>query len=155
MIWQHNSQKILTLLKSLIKNERGKDMSDDGSKLLASLMGALGDNPEEKIGQLLSALSTSDDESVTEENEKEKNEEKDEKQEQDNGGFDLSMLMKIQSLMGLMSGGEEDERSTLLCALKPFLSDERKPDIDRVIKLLKLSKLAQTAQEMDLFKNLL
>ena len=32
-------------------------MSDDGSKLLESLMGSLGDNPAETIGQMLSALS--------------------------------------------------------------------------------------------------
>ena len=34
-------------------------MNEEGNKLLESLMGALGDNPSEAIGQMLSALSDS------------------------------------------------------------------------------------------------
>ncbi len=122
-------------------------MSDDSSKLLESLMGALGDNPSETLGQMLSALSGGT----------QKPQEGEEKPQDagTGGGFDLDMLMKLQSLMGQLNQNESDERSALLSAIKPFLSEERRPQIDQAIKLLKLSKLAQTAQEMDLFKNLL
>ena len=121
-------------------------MSDDGSKLLESLMGALGDNPSEKIGQMLSSLTASQDAAEPEEQQQTEN---------TDGGIDFEMIMKLQGLMGKLSGGENDERSALLCALKPFLSEEKRPQVDQAIKLLKLSSLAKTAQEMDLFKNLL
>ncbi len=122
-------------------------MSDDGGKLLESLMGMLGENPEEKIGAMLSALSSNENEKPDGENAKDETD--------DESGFDLSMLLKLQSIMGLMSGEADDERSALLYALKPFLKSERHADVDRAVKLLKLSKLAKTAQELDLFKNLL
>lgn len=122
-------------------------MSEESNKLLENLMSALGDNPSETLGQMLSALSDSD-----------KNQNSDthqESEQSESAGFDFDMLMKLQGLMGAFSSTENDERSTLLCALKPFLSEEKRPQVDRAIKLLKLSTLAKTAQEMDLLKNLL
>ncbi|MBR7163986.1 MAG: hypothetical protein IKD21_03360 [Clostridia bacterium] len=121
-------------------------MNEDSNKLLEGLMSALGDNPSETIGQMLSALSAS-----TEEKEHHVEPEHDKEE----SGFDFDMLLKLQGIMGQLSGDEKDERSALLCALRPFLSEERRPHIDQAIKLLKLSSLAKTAQEMDLFKNLL
>lgn len=121
-------------------------MSDDGGKLLESLMGMLGENPEEKIGAMLSALSSNDNSEKTNDEKKDSGEE---------SGFDISMLLKLQNIMGMMEGGADDERSALLYALKPFLKSERHTDVDRAVKLLKLSKLAKVAQELELFKNLL
>ncbi len=120
-------------------------MSDDGSKLLENLMAALGNNPSEKIGQMLSSLTASENVAQSEE----------QQTENEGSGIDFEMIMKMQGLMGRLSGNENDERSALLCALKPFLSEEKRPQIDQAIKLLKLSSLAKIAQEMDLFKNLL
>lgn len=122
-------------------------MSDDGNQIIENLMGALGDNPTETIGKLMSALSQSEGDDKS--GEEEKNEE--------NGGLgiDLDMMMKLSGLMSQLSGDNQDERSALLFALKPFLSEERRPQIDKAVKLLKLSSLAKTAQELDLFKNLL
>ncbi len=122
-------------------------MSEEGSKLLENLMNALGDNPSETIVQMLSALSASP--------EKQENDVHQEKEQAEVSGIDLDMLMKLQGLMGSFANSENDERSTLLYALRPFLSEERRPQIDRAIKLLKLSSLAKTAQEMDILKNLL
>ncbi len=126
-------------------------MGDEGSKLLESLMSSLGDNPAEKIGQMLSALteqteSTQEDAKIKQESEPDLSL---------LGGLDLDMIMKIQGMMSAMNQNEQDDRDRLLTALKPFLSKERRPQVDRAIKLLKLSQLAKTAQEMDLFGKLL
>lgn len=122
-------------------------MSDDGNQIIENLMSALGDNPTETIGKFMSVLTQSEGDDKS--GEEEKNEE--------NGGLgiDLDMMMKLSGLMSQLSGDNQDERSALLFALKPFLSEERRPQIDRAVKLLKLSSLAKTAQELDLFKNLL
>ncbi len=126
-------------------------MSEDSNKLLENLMGMLGDNPSEKLGQMLSAL--------TENSEKEKEEEKErsveEEKEESSLNFDPSMFFKIQNLMGQFNHEDKDERSELLKAIKPFLSDDKKSQIDQAIKFLKLAKIAKTAQELDLFKELL
>lgn len=122
-------------------------MSDDSNQIIENLMGALGDNPTETIGKLMSALSQSEGDDKSGE----------EKKNEESGGLgiDLDMMMKLSGLMSQLSGDNQDERSALLFALKPFLSEERRPQIDRAVKLLKLSSLAKTAQELDLFKNLL
>lgn len=120
-------------------------MGEEGNKLLESLMGALGENPSETLGQMLSAFS----------GEQAENKEEDgtEKKTEGGGGFDPSLLLKLQGLMG--NQHQADERSALLLAIRPFLSEERRPQVDQAVKLLKLSQLAKTAQEFDLFKNLL
>ena len=66
---------------------------------------------------------------------------------------DLSMLTKMQGLFSPL-GGSDDDRTHLLLALKPFLSNQRKHHIDRAIQLLKLSKLAEAAKGMDILKDL-
>lgn len=122
-------------------------MSDDGNQLLENLMGALGDNPAETIGKLMSSLSQTEDDG--------KNDNEENSENSGGMGIDLDMIMKLQRLMSQLSGDNQDERSALLFALKPFLSEERRAQIDKAVKLLKLSSLAKTAQELDLFKNLL
>lgn len=122
-------------------------MSDDSNQIIENLMGALGDNPTETIGKLMSVLTQSEGDDKS--GEEEKNE------ESGGLGIDLDMMMKLSGLMSQLSDDNQDERSALLFALKPFLSEERRPQIDRAVKLLKLSSLAKTAQELDLFKNLL
>jgi len=118
-------------------------MNDEGNKLLENLMSALGDNPQEAIGQMLSAFS----DNVNEQAEIQENSEKKEEK------FDTSLLLGLQSLVG--SDGQPDKRSALLMALRPFLSETRQPMLDQALKLLKLSKFAQTAKELDFLKNLL
>ncbi len=122
-------------------------MAEDGSKLLENIMGMLGDNPTEKLGEMLSALTVN--------NSEEKKDDKEAESHDAIGAFDPSMLLKLQGLMGQLNNQNEDERSALLHAIRPFLSEERRPQIDQMIKFLRLSSLAKTAQEMDLFKELL
>ncbi len=128
-------------------------MNEENSKLLENIMGALGENPSEKISQMLSALSGGN--SSDERQEEQQAEDHQEPSDSGFGGFDLDMLMKMQTLMSQLGQDKPDERSTLLSAIRPFLTEERRPQIDQAIKLLKLSQLAQTARDMDLFKNLL
>ena len=51
-------------------------------------------------------------------------------------GIDLSSIMKIQEIMGAVSG--KDKNSELLLALKPHLSPEKQKKADKAIKLIKL-----------------
>ena len=125
-------------------------MGEDGSKLLENLMGMLGDNPSETLGQMLSVLSGG-----KADNQEQTAEGSENKENASAGQFDPSVLFKIQGLMGQFNQNEADDRSALLAAIRPFLSEERRPQVDQAIKFLKLSKLAKTAQEMDLFKDLL
>ena len=122
-------------------------MNEEGNKILENIMSALGDNPSETLSRMLSSLSENQDD--------EKEGENGEENSFDFGGIDLDMLMKLQGLMGAFTSTENDERSNLLYALRPFLSEERRPQVDRAVKLLKLSSLAKTAQDMDFLKNLL
>ena len=125
-------------------------MPDDNSQLLNSLIGMLGDNPEEKINAVLSSLTGG----ATTTPSDDKNEATPSKNEEANINTppDLSALMKIQALLSQM-GGRSDDRSKLLLSLKPFLSTERKPHVDRALQLLKLTKLAEAAKEMDILKD--
>ena len=112
-------------------------------------MGILGDNPSEKLGQILSGLSGNVQETESEENVLE------EVHSETSSSFDPAMLLKMQSLMGQLILKDSDERCALLTAIRPFLNAERQPQVDQAIKLIKLTKLAKTAQDMDLFKGLL
>lgn len=140
-------------------------MNEEGSQLLDSLMQMLGDNPSEAVGQMLAALTQGGDEKtavekeaaspMTVETSKTDDAITSEPKGNASGGLDPAMLLKMQSLMTQLNSGETDERSALLTAIRPFLSEEHRPQIDRAIKLLKLTRLAQTAQEMNLFNGLL
>ena len=50
--------------------------------------------------------------------------------------FDFGKLMKLQEIMGAVSGN--DKNSELLLALKPHLNEERQKKIDKAIKLMKV-----------------
>lgn len=125
-------------------------MADDNNELLNSLIGMLGDNPEEKINAVLSSLTGKGSSSGTSGEATEPSVSA--FSSETDSGPDLSVLMKIQSLLS-QTGGTSDDRSRLLLALKPFLSSERKPHVDRALQLLKLTKLAEAAKEMDILKD--
>lgn len=124
-------------------------MNEETNKLIENVMSALGDNPAETLSQMLSSLTDKTD------NSDESPKETGESAPQNDLGIDPSMLLAIQGLLNQSNNHEKDDRSALLSALKPFMSEDRRPQIDRAIKLLHLSKLAKTAQELNLFKELL
>lgn len=121
-------------------------MAEDNSQLINTLMGMLGDNPQEKINAVLNSL-------TNEQNEENKTLDSNTANDLQLNIPDLSTISKMQGLFSQL-GGSDDERTHLLLALKPFLSSQRKPHIDRAIQLLKLSKLAEAAKGMDILKDL-
>lgn len=95
------------------------------------------------ISSILSNAEASDsDEKITQENKKSEPVNED-------APIDLDMLLKLSGM--LSSFGEEDERSTLLRDLKPFLSPEKRDKIDQTIKMLRLLKIAEKAKKENLF----
>lgn len=69
-------------------------------------------------------------------------------------GFSLPDNLDIGKIMGLMSAlsnNKQDERSKLLLALKPHLSEFRQQRVDRAVKLLKLASLIPIVKEQGLF----
>ncbi len=63
-------------------------------------------------------------------------------------GLDLGMLM---SLVSKLNSAEEDERTHLLQALKPYLSEKRQAKTENAIKILKLLELLPLLKESGLF----
>lgn len=120
-------------------------MAEGNSELLNSLMEMLGENPEEKISAALKSLGALEDDTSEKETIKMPPE-----PESGTGG-ELEALLKIGSLMSDVGG--EDERACLLNALKPFLSEDRRPKIDSAVKMLRLARLAKAAGKSDLLKN--
>lgn len=70
------------------------------------------------------------------------------------GAEDLSEVKKIMSLVSRFKNQKEDNRTRLLLALKPMLSDEKAKRIDGAVKLLKIIDLLPLIKETDLFSNL-
>ena len=93
------------------------------------------------------------------------------------GGFDLSSLMpqeqpkpSIPDISGLMGGvspdqinmmmklmsafnsTKEDDRTRLLMALRPHLTDKRKQRVDQAVKLLKLASVLPLINESGIFR---
>ena len=119
-------------------------MAEDNSELLNTLMGMLGDNPEQKIAAALSSLGVGGEES----GQPQKSEPETSAGSQ---GTELDALLQIGNLLSSVNG--EDERARLLNALKPFLSEDKRPKVDNAVKLLKLAKMAEAAGKTDLLKN--
>lgn len=59
----------------------------------------------------------------------------------DNIDIDPSQMAKILSVMSRLKNARDDNRSKLLLALKPHLSEPRREKVDAAIKLLKLIDL--------------
>ena len=118
-------------------------MAEDKDALLSQLMGMLGENPEEKISAALSALGVG---------ESKQEEKKEEKTAEMPMGMDMEGFMKLAGLMSEFS--REDQRTQLLYALKPFLSEERRPKVDSAVRLLRFAGLAEAAGKQDILKNL-
>ena len=127
------------------------------SELLSTLMGMLGDHPEETIKQALNALGVKNEESAddTKKNESDASANENLMLPAAPTSFDLNALAPAIELMGTLSHTEESDRARLLAALKPFLSLERRKKIDSVTKLLRLLELAEVAQKSGILKDLL
>ncbi len=68
-------------------------------------------------------------------------------------GLDFSKLMKLQEIMGAVSGS--DKNSELILALKPHLSPERQKKADKAIKILKLLTIWNIIKDSGMLKDFL
>lgn len=68
-------------------------------------------------------------------------------------GLDFSKLIKIQEIIGAVSGN--DKNAELLLALKPHLSPERQKKADKAIKLLKLLTVWNIIKDSGMLKDFL
>lgn len=60
-------------------------------------------------------------------------------------GGDPAMLRQSMALLSALGQEENDKRTALLTALKPFLKPERQAGLDRAIQLQRLTKMARVA----------
>ncbi len=127
-------------------------MAEDTQALLSSLMGMLGDHPEEKLSKALSSLGIGENtkEATAHENTSENTTEGTSNAAPNAEG--LEALLGLQAL--LSSAGGDDDRARFLTALKPFLSKDRQSKIDNTIRLLRIAKMAEIAGKSDLLKDL-
>ena len=64
------------------------------------------------------------------------------KQSQENG---------IANVLGSLGGAVNDDRTRLLMALKPFLSQKRAPYMDSAVTMLKLASMGKIGKDLKLF----
>lgn len=66
-------------------------------------------------------------------------------------GLDFSKLMKLQEIMGAVSGS--DKNTELLLALKPHLSPDKQKKTDKAIKLLKVMAIFNIIKDSGMLKD--
>ncbi len=54
------------------------------------------------------------------------------------GGIDPQMLTKIMQIMPLLQNGGDNERTRLICALKPLLSPQRRRKADEALQIMRV-----------------
>ncbi len=57
------------------------------------------------------------------------------------GSLDPAMLAKIMQIMPLLQSGAENDRTRLICALKPLLSKGRRQKADEALQLIRLLEI--------------
>ncbi len=76
-------------------------------------------------------------------------------------GFDLSQMLGsistdqmggIMRVMSALNSNRGDDRTALLLALKPHLSKQRQPRVDKAVKLLKIASIMPLVSESGLFE---
>lgn len=117
-------------------------MDDEKSRLIDTLAEAISKNPQAEA--VFNALVPDAPEEA---------EASDSSLKKDNSSLDLSAVLKMQEIMSVLKNAGEDDRSRLLSAIKPFLSEERRAHVDSAIKLLKIVSVLRLAGELDLFKD--
>ena len=57
------------------------------------------------------------------------------------GGIDPDMLAKIMQIMPLLTNAGENDRTRLICALKPLLSKSKRKKADEAMQLMRLIEI--------------
>lgn len=71
------------------------------------------------------------------------------------GGVDSAELMKLMSVVSKLNTKNDDERTRLLAALKPHLSEPKREKVDTAIKILRLLELLPILKESGVLGKLL
>lgn len=58
------------------------------------------------------------------------------------------MLSAAANLMGQFTSGEDDKRTALLTALRPFVKEQRYAKLDKAIQIAKLSRLIRSGLDL-------
>ncbi len=64
-------------------------------------------------------------------------------------GIDPQMMLKLSKVMSGMKNGGEDERTRLLCDLKPYISPARARRVDEAVNILKILRVVDILGEGD------
>lgn len=92
-----------------------------------TLKNILGDDAEDKIKNVMSSLSSSNDDTAAD-------------------SFDadnLSQLMQLKDIMQSVTSNRNDPRTNLLLSLKPYMRSNRQRSIDSAVKILGLTNLTK------------
>ncbi|MBE6727260.1 MAG: hypothetical protein E7562_01280 [Ruminococcaceae bacterium] len=82
-------------------------------------------------------------------------EKKDEPQRAEASFPDISEISGIMGMLSRLKAGGEDDRTRLLLALKPHLSEERQRRVDTAVKILRVIDLLPALKESGLLEKLL
>lgn len=63
----------------------------------------------------------------------------------------LSQEKGIANILGSLGGAASDDRTRLLMAIKPFLSEKRAPYMDSAVTILKLASMGKLGKDLKLF----
>ena len=64
---------------------------------------------------------------------------------------ELNMGDNANAVLGALSKNINDDRTNLLLALKPFLSEKRAPYMDSALTIMKLVKMGKIGKDLKLF----
>lgn len=68
------------------------------------------------------------------------------------GGISPDQINMMMKLMSAFNSTKDDDRTRLLMALRPHLSDKRKERVDQAVKLLKLASVLPLISESGIIK---
>lgn len=112
--------------------------------MMDTLKGLLGDDADEKISAVMSALGKGTQEEKSNAEIEPREESNAEKKMQDKSGINEESLQYIGQFKNMVDsmGRANDARSRLLISLKPYMRTSRQKSIDRAIRLLNISRLS-------------
>ena len=111
-------------------------MSDDLSDLIKNFSN--GNIDMNKVNDILNSLNSAD---------KSSDSNNSSSTSDSTNNIDITTMLKIKEIMDKMKASNNDNRSNLLLALKPYLRKSRQTKLDQYIKLLNMAPL------LELFKN--
>lgn len=111
-------------------------MANDPSAMINSLLS----DPAmiKKVGELISSLGKS------------------EENKDSTGGDDFlnpETLLKIKNVYEKLQNDDDDPRTKLLLALKPYLNEKRLTGLDNALKMMRMSKMTGLLNDLDILKS--